>query len=105
MAGHLFAAADNLSNGRIETIDCIEEITKKRPMFYKLDVTDKQLDSLFTEHRFDSVLHFAALKPVAESLSNPMGHYTHNVVNTLQLIRTSLRYAVMKYMFSSSVTV
>jgi UDP-glucose 4-epimerase len=55
---------DNLYNSSAVVIDRIELLCGKRPVFYKIDVTDEAaLDNVFYEHpAIDSVIHFAALK-------------------------------------------
>ncbi|PRR84096.1 GDP-mannose 4,6-dehydratase [Clostridium vincentii] len=66
-AGDIVIVADNLCNSKVETIDKIKYITNKEVTFYKIDVTDeKALDSIFSNHTFDGVIHFAGLKASVE---------------------------------------
>ena len=63
---------DNLSNSYAEVIDSVEQITRIRPAFYKIDLNDKKaVDLFFTENKVDAVIHFAAYKSVGESVSHP----------------------------------
>ena len=56
-------------------------------------------------HVFDSVIHFAGLKAVSESCSNPLKYYENNVYGTIQLIKVMDKFNVKKIVFSSSATV
>jgi UDP-glucose 4-epimerase len=62
-AGHTVIVADNLCNSKAETIDKIKQITGKEVTFYKSDVTDEAaVDSIFSTHKIDGVIHFAPLR-------------------------------------------
>jgi UDP-glucose 4-epimerase len=63
------------------------------------------LDKLFTEHKFDAVLHFASFIQVGESVLNPDKYYRNNTLNTLVLIEAMKDYGVKKFIFSSSAAV
>lgn len=67
VAGYEVIVIDNLYNSSEESLNRIELICGKRPIFYKADVTDQQaLDGIFKSHPdIDSVIHFAALKVCA----------------------------------------
>lgn len=105
-AGHKVIVADNLYNSKAETIDRIKEITGKEVDFYKIDVTDQALvEALFAEHKLDGVIHFAGLKAVGESVSIPLDYYYNNLLSTIVLTRTCLKYGVQRFVFSSSATV
>ena len=45
----------------------------------------KKLDEVFMEYDIDSVIHFAGLKAVGESVSKPLEYYQNNVTGTLCL--------------------
>lgn len=97
---------DNLRNSKMAVLDRIERITKKRPIFYKIDLRYKdQLYNLFLSHRFDAVIHFAGLKAVGESTEIPLEYYENNVVGTLNLCELLKKYDTQKIVFSSSATV
>ncbi len=69
---HTVIVADNLCNSNINTIDKIKQITNKDLTFYQIDVTDEQaLESIFSSHKIDGVIHFAGLKAVGESVEKP----------------------------------
>lgn len=97
---------DNLANSKIEVLDSIEEITGKRPDFYKVDLLDiDALKSIFKEHKFDGVIHFAGLKAVNESIKIPLKYYENNIGSTLNLLKVMEEFDVFRLVFSSSATV
>ena len=63
------------------------------------------LNKLFTEHKFDAVLHFASFIQVGESVLNPDKYYRNNTLNTLVLIEAMKDYGVKKFIFSSTAAV
>lgn len=105
-AGHEVVIADNLCNSKIETIDKIEKISNKKITFYKIDVTiEKDVDNVFSKHKFDGVIHFAGLKAVGESVKEPLKYYYNNLLSTMVLAKACQKYKVNKFVFSSSATV
>ena len=77
---------DNLSNSKECVIDRIETITGKRPKFYNADLLDYEaVDRVFNENDIDSVIHFAGLKAVGESVAQPIRYYHNNLTGTLIL--------------------
>lgn len=97
---------DNLSNSKIVVLDRIKEITKKDVKFYKGDVEDEAiLTKIFNDNKIDSVIHFAALKAVGESVEVPLEYYSNNVINTLVLLDVMEKFEVRNFVFSSSATV
>ncbi len=105
-AGYDVVVLDNLSNSHPAIIDAIEEITSKRIPLYVGDVRDSDvLDKVFTENEIDSVIHFAALKCVPESVRMPVEYYDCNVGGTISIIKAMKKYGVTKFVFSSSATV
>ena len=97
---------DNLSNSRECVLDRIEKITGKRPKFYKADLLDYDaVDKVFSENEIESVIHFAGLKAVGESVAKPLEYYHNNLTGTFNLCRLMVKYGVMKIVFSSSATV
>jgi UDP-glucose 4-epimerase len=97
---------DNLSNSSIESIKRIKEITSKDVDFYKIDVCNEEdLDKIFSQYSFDSIIHFAGLKSVGESVSNPLKYYKQNIISTLSLLEVAKKNNVNKIIFSSSATV
>ncbi len=98
---------DNLSNSKECVLDRIEQITGKRPAFRKVDLLDPEgLDRVFAEFpQIDSVIHFAGLKAVGESVSKPLLYYENNITGTLNLCKAMKKAGVGRIVFSSSATV
>ena len=97
---------DNLSNSKECVIDRIETITGKRPKFYNADLLDYEaVDRVFNENNIDSVIHFAGLKAVGESVAQPIRYYHNNLTGTLILCEVMAKHNVKLIVFSSSATV
>ena len=105
-AGFDVVALDNLDNSSEEALRRVGEITGKPVEFIHVDLLDEQaLDDVFDKHEFDSVMHFAALKAVGESMEQPLRYYHNNIGGSVNLLRSMQRYGVRKLVFSSSCTV
>ena len=98
---------DNLSNSKMCVLDRIEKICGKRPEFHKVDLLDYDaLESVFKSHPdIDSVIHFAGLKAVGESVALPLLYYHNNLTGTFNLCKLMNKYSVNRIVFSSSATV
>ncbi|HEA16463.1 MAG TPA: UDP-glucose 4-epimerase GalE [Pseudoalteromonas prydzensis] len=97
---------DNLSNSSPESLTRVKSITTKDVTFYQGDILDKAfLERVFTTHKIDSVIHFAGLKAVGESVVKPIEYYQNNVQGTLTLVDAMRDAGVFKLVFSSSATV
>jgi UDP-glucose 4-epimerase len=60
------------------------------------DIGDPDLlRGLFTEHRIDAVMHFAASADVGESVTNPQKYYDNNLSKSLALLREMLAAGVV----------
>lgn len=104
--GYEVEILDNLFNSKIEVLDKIEQITGKRPKFHKVDLLDyKKLKSVFNDANFDSVIHFAGLKAVGESVEKPLEYYENNIGGTINLLKCMREAGVEQIIFSSSATV
>ena len=72
-AGFEPIVVDNLCNSKKESLKRVEKITGKKIKFYENDVRDaKAMDKIFSKNNIDSVIHFAGLKAVGESVQKPM---------------------------------
>lgn len=97
---------DSLVNSKVEVLDHIETITLKRPLFIHGDIRDeKLLEKIFGQHTINSVIHFAGLKAVGESVDQPIKYFDNNIVGTLTLLKVMKKYDCKKMVFSSSATV
>jgi UDP-glucose 4-epimerase len=105
-ANHDFIVYDNLSNSSQESIKRVENIIGKPIAFINGDIRDTQkLKQTFINHSIDSVIHFAGLKAVGESVAKPLEYYDNNVVGTLRLLEVMKEFNCKKIVFSSSATV
>ena len=105
-AGHSPVIIDNLCNASPQVIGRITEITGHTPAFYQGDIRDRELlRRIFAEHPIQSVIHFAALKAVGESVKKPLEYYSNNVSGSLILLEEMQRAGVKSIVFSSSATV
>ena len=106
-AGETPIIVDNLCNSKEIVLDRIETITGIRPKFYKADLCDAEdLDKVFAENPdIESVIHFAGLKAVGESVAIPATYYYNNLVSTLNLCEDMKKHGVKIIVFSSSATV
>lgn len=104
--GYEVIVVDNFSNSSPKAIERIEEITGKSVELVELDLTDAQaVEKLFQDNSIESVVHFAALKSVGESVTKPLEYYENNLISTLVLCQAMLKHGVNKLIFSSSCTV
>ncbi|WP_215191777.1 UDP-glucose 4-epimerase GalE [Exiguobacterium sp. s7] len=104
--GHDVIVVDNLSNSRREALERVETLTGKSVTFYLGDILDRELlEQIFLTHTIDAVIHFAGLKAVGESVSEPLRYYENNVVGTTVLLEVMNAFDVKRIVFSSSATV
>ena len=105
-AGQQVIVLDNLCNSSEESLKRVAELTGKQAQFIRGDIRDSQLlDSIFAQHKIDSVIHFAGLKAVGESVEMPLNYYNNNVHGTLTLCEAMQKAQVKSIVFSSSATV
>ena len=106
-AGYDIVVADNLSNSCEEAVHRVEHIVGKSIPFVKAELTHAdEVEELF--ERFgdiDSVIHFAGLKAVGESVAKPLEYYYNNLTCTLEVLKAMRRHNVKNFVFSSSATV
>lgn len=97
---------DNLCNSDMEVINRIGRITGKLPAFIEGDIRDKaKIAHTIKAHDIGSVIHFAGLKAVGESLEKPLEYYDNNVHGTLCIIEAMGECGVKTLVFSSSANV
>ena len=105
-AGHDVTVIDDLSNSRREALVCVEKICGRRPAFFEGDVRDRELlRKIFAQRPVDSVIHFAGLKAVGESVAQPLRYYDCNVGSAIVLCEEMAEAGVKSIIFSSSATV
>lgn len=96
--GYKTLILDNLSKGHEEFVKWGE--------FIKGDLKDKRLlDKIFKEYNITTVMHFAALTDVRESIKDPGSYYRNNVKNTLNLLDAMQKNNINRFIFSSTCAV
>ena len=97
---------DNLCNSAAESLARVAQIANRAPEFVQGDIRDPALlTRLFAQHSIHAVLHFAGLKAVGESVTQPLRYYDNNVHGTLTLLQAMADAGVRRFVFSSSATV
>ena len=105
-AGKEVVVLDNLCNSSPKSLDRVKQITGKNVKFYQGDVMNPLLlQKIFNENQITSVIHFAGLKAVGESVQKPTEYYMNNITGSLVLIQEMRKASVWNFVFSSSATV
>jgi UDP-glucose 4-epimerase len=104
--GYIPVIVDNLSNSRQDVLKKIEVITKKKIIFYKEDLRNKEkINLILKKNKIYGVIHCAALKAVGESTKKPLDYFENNLCSTLSLLKNMEKNNIFKIIFSSSATV
>ena len=105
-AGYDVVVVDNLYNASPKVIGRIKEITGKDVTFYEKDIRDLDaMNEIFAKEKPDTVIHFAGLKAVGESVRKPLEYYENNIAGTLTLCKAMRENGCKNIIFSSSATV
>ena len=105
-AGYEVVVVDNLCDSSEEAVKRVEKISGKPVKFYQADILDREaLEKIFESETIDSVIHFAGLKAVGESVAKPLEYYYNNITGTLVLCDVMRKHGVKNIVFSSSATV
>ncbi len=105
-AGKELVVLDNFCNSKPVVLDRIKEITGKDFKFYEADLLDYDaVDRIFEENKIESVIHFAGLKAVGESVQKPLLYYHNNLTGTFNLCEIMQKHGAKRIVFSSSATV
>ena len=105
-AGYDVVVIDNLDNSSEEALRRVEQITGKNVKFYKGDLLNREdVENVFEQESIDSVIHFAGLKAVGESVAKPLEYYHNNITGTLVLCDVMRQHGCKSIVFSSSATV
>lgn len=97
--GNSVVVADSLEKGYESAID-------KRATFLKGDLKDGIfVEKLFSENKFDAVMHFAAYISVEESMREPIRYFHNNISVVLSILEAMRKYHVDKLIFSSTAAV
>ncbi|MCB0483697.1 MAG: UDP-glucose 4-epimerase GalE [Flavobacteriales bacterium] len=106
-SGYTVISADNFSNAPRNSFERIAQISGCQIENCEIDLCDAAaVDNLFSNHRgFEGVIHFAALKAVGESVSQPLHYYHNNIASLLNVLSMCAKYSVKRFIFSSSCSV
>ena len=101
-AGHQVTILDNFSTGLRENIDA--RATLVEGDMQDLTLLDRLLDGgdSGSAEKFDSVIHFAALKAAGESMEKPDLYTRANLIATMNLLNLMMRHGIKNFVFSSS---
>jgi len=84
---HEVCVLDNYDNSSPAVLDRVRKLTNGPLTAFEGDIRDaSKLDQVMSEFQPDVVIHFAGLKAVGDSMTNPLGYYDVNVRGTLQLL-------------------
>ncbi len=105
-AGHNLVVIDNFSNSKPAVLGRVEQISGRQVPFMEVDIRDRgALRDVFRQHAIDAVIHFAGLKAVGESVSQPLRYYDNNISGSIALFEVMAESGVKTLVFSSSATV
>ena len=105
-AGYVPIILDDFSNSNPQVIQGLKNILGQEVIHYKGDCRDWELlNTIFNEHQFNGVIHFAASKAVGESVEKPLLYYSNNLDSLLVILKAMKQFQVPNLVFSSSCTV
>ncbi|KAL1191864.1 UDP-glucose 4-epimerase 5 [Cardamine amara subsp. amara] len=109
LGGYSAVVVDNLNNSSVVSLQRVKKLAAEhgeRLSFHKVDLRDRPaLEKIFSETKFDAVIHFAGLKAVGESVDKPLLYYNNNLVGTITLLEFMAQHDCKNLVFSSSATV
>jgi len=105
-AGFQVVGVDNFANSSPGVLPRLQRLTEQAPVFEQVDVRNAAaLDEVFARHRVDAVVHFAALKAVGESTTQPLPYYANNLGGLMTVCQVMQSHGCLRLVFSSSATV
>jgi UDP-glucose 4-epimerase len=93
--GHDVVVLDDLSTG-------FEKNINAKAKFVKMNICDAGVENLFEEEKFDVVDHHAAQMDVRKSVADPAFDANINILGTINLLQSSVKHGVSKFMFAST---
>ena len=101
-----FLILDNFSNCKVNIIGRLEKIINKKISYVEADIreTTKLIDIIKT-NQISSVIHFAAVKSIQDSVDDPLKYYDINVSGTISLLNAMKINGVKKFIYSSSASI
>jgi UDP-glucose 4-epimerase len=106
-SGYEVVIIDDCSNSSEKVLDGIFAITKKMPVFEKINLREKEkVHDFFKRHDdIKGTIHFAASKAVGESVEKPLLYYENNINTLIYLLQEISANKKQSFIFSSSCTV
>ena len=105
-AGRRVVVVDNLSNASEVALERVRELAGADLSFHRVDLRDRDaVQQVFAAEDIGSVVHFAGLKAVGESVEIPLAYYDNNIAGTVSLLQAMAAHGVHDLVFSSSCTV
>lgn len=106
LAGYQVLGVDNFANSSPKALARLESLSGQKLEFVEGDVCDRAfLESVFQSYPIKGVVHFAALKAVGESSSNPLRYYENNLGGLITLLQIMQAHDCRNFVFSSSACV
>ena len=104
--GYVPIIIDNFSNSFPNVIKKIEKITKKKVIYFNVDLKNTyKIKSIFKKYSCYAVIHCAGSKSVIESINKPIRYFENNIQSTLSLVKSMRENNVFRLIFSSSAAV
>jgi len=105
-SGHEVVILDNFCNSQKTVLERLQKILGKAVPCVEGDIRETALVAqILQDYEIDSVIHFAGLKAVGESVEKPIQYYANNVQGTISLLEAMKLTNVKTLVFSSSATV
>ena len=103
--GEEVLVVDNFCNSHPRTIRNIEKITGKKVEVIQMDLTERSSFRFLRNKKITSVIHFAALKSVNESVTSPIVYYQNNLEALINILSFIKYKDIKNFIYSSSCTV
>lgn len=106
LAGNRVIGLDNFINSSPLALARIESLAGQKLEFIEGDVCNRDfLETVFKKYPIKGVIHFAALKAVGESVTQPLRYYQNNLAGLVTLLEVMQANSCKNFVFSSSATV
>lgn len=107
--GHDVVVVDNFNDYydvNIKEKNVRSNLPNPHYVLYRVDIENKnEIAKIFTEHKFDAVIHLAARAGVRPSLEKPMNYVKTNIIGTVNILECMRECGVKKLVFASSSSV
>ncbi|KAL6979614.1 UDP-glucose 4-epimerase Uge1 [Sarracenia purpurea var. burkii] len=105
--GFKVSIIDNLNNSVEEAVQRVRELAgadlSANLEFHLGDLRNKEdLEKLFSQTKFDGVIHFAGFKAVGESVLYPLRYFENNLIGSINLYQTMAKYNCKKISFKNN---